>query len=111
MRRYLVEAPANYTTFETREHCVMTKVPRTRLFLLGKSREDEVGWWYTFFQPNMIRSVKSGWLHFGLRPRPTLRLEIVRLDGPDDETLYLSFDDEATLSLVLADLQYDTTLA
>lgn len=111
MRRYLVEAPASYTTFETRERCVMTKVPLTRLFLLGKSREDEVGWWYTFFQPNMIRSVASGRLFFGLRPRPTLRLEIIQSDGPEDETLYLSFDDEATLSLVLADLQNDATLA
>ena len=111
MRRYFVEVPADYTTFETREHCVMTNVPRTRLFLLGKSREDEVGWWYIFFQPNMIRSVESGWLYFGLRPRPALRLEIVRSDSPEDETLYLSFDDETTLSLVLADLQYDTTLA
>jgi hypothetical protein len=107
----LVEAPANYTTFETREHCVMTRVPLTRLFLLGKSREEDVGWWYTFFDPTIIRSVESGRLYFGLRPRPALRLEIVQSDDSNYETLYLSFEDQATLSLVLADLQYDTAVA
>jgi hypothetical protein len=110
MRRYFVETPANYTTFETGEHCVMTQVPSTRFLLVGKSPEDEVGWWYTFFQPDMIRAVASGWLYFGLRPRPALRLEIAKSDGAENERLHLSFDDEATRSLILADLQADTDL-
>ena len=59
VRRYFVETPAEYTTFETGEHCVMTRVPLTRFLLLGKSCENEVGWWYTFFQPSVIRSVNS----------------------------------------------------
>jgi hypothetical protein len=108
MRRYFVETPANYTTFETGEHCVMTQVPSTRFLLLGKSPEDEVGWWYTFFQPDMIRSLASGCLYFGLHPRPALRLEINKSDGAEDERLHLSFDDEATRSLILADLQANT---
>ncbi len=111
LRRYLVEAPSEYTTFETREHCVMTQVSRTRFLLLGKSREDEIGWWYIFFQPDTIRSVESGWLYFGMRPRPALRLEISQADDTQDEGLYLSFDDEATRWLVLTDLQYDANLA
>jgi hypothetical protein len=110
LRRYLIEAPSEYTTFETREHCVMTQVPRTRFLLLSRSREDEVGWWYIFFQPDTIRSVRSGWLYFGMRPRPALRLEIYRAVDTQDEDLYLSFDDEATRSLVLADLQCDADL-
>ncbi len=108
MRRYFVETPASYTTFETREHCVMTQIPSTRFLLLGKSNRREVGWWYTFFQPGMIRSVTSGWLHFGLRPRPALQLQI-SADGRD-EVLYLSFDDEATRSIVLADLRHDAVV-
>lgn len=107
MRRYFVETPASYTTFETREHCLMTQVPLTRLLLMGKSHEDEVGWWYTFFQPEMIRSIKHGWLYFGLRPRPSLRLEIASSEETEEESLHLSFEDEATCALVLADLQFD----
>jgi hypothetical protein len=111
MRRYLVETPAYYVTFETREHCVMTQVPRTRFLLLGKSLEDEVGWWYIFFQPNMIRSLEWGCLYFGARPRSALRLEIAQSNAsknnPKAEILHMSFDDEQTHRLVLADLRYD----
>jgi hypothetical protein len=112
MRRYFVETPADLTTFETGEYCVMTKVPFTRFLLLGKSRQNEVGWWYTFFQPAMIRSVASGCLYFGLHPGPALRLEI---GGADDsqanESLYISFENEASRSLVLAGLQAAQSLA
>jgi hypothetical protein len=110
MRRYFVETPANYTTFETGEHCVMTQVSSTRFLLLGKSPKEEVGWWYTFFQPDMIRSVASGWLFFGLHPRPALCLDIGRSDDAEDESLHLSFDDEATRALILADLRAETGL-
>jgi hypothetical protein len=110
MRRYFVETPANYTTFETREHCVMTQVLLSRFLLLSRSRREEIGWWYAFFQPAMIRSVNSGWLYFSLRPRPALRLEIAQSGDSDDVVLYLSFDSKKTRSLVLADLQYDADL-
>ena len=90
---------------------ILREHPRTRFLLLGRSRENEVGWWYIFFEPDAIRSVRSGWLYFGMRPRPALRLEIYRAVDTQDEDLYLSFDDEATRSLVLADLQWDADLA
>ncbi len=108
MRRYFVETPADYTTFETGEHCIMIQVPFTRFLLLGKSRKNELGWWYTFFQPSVIHSIASGCLYFGPHPRPALRLEIAGTDDTEDESLYLSFEDEASRSLVLADLKYDT---
>ena len=105
MQRYFVETPADYTTFETGEHCVMTQIPRSRFLLLGTSNPREVGWWYTFFQPWMIRSVTRGRLYFGLHPRSALQL---RLSADNqEEVLYLSFDDEKTRSLVLADLQHN----
>ncbi len=110
MRRYFVEAPAHYTTFETREHCVMAQIPLSRFLILGKSDQSEAGWWYTFFQPAVIRSVHSGWLYFGLRPHPALRLEIALPDDSKNEILHLSFDDEGTRSLVLADLRHDMAL-
>lgn len=112
MRRYFVEIPADYTTFETGEHCVMIRVPFTRFLLLGKSRRNELGWWYTFFQPSVIHSMVSGCLHFGPHPRPALRLEIAGTDDDvEDESLYLSFEDEEGRLLVLADLKYDTHVA
>jgi hypothetical protein len=108
MQRYCVETPADYTTFETREHCVMTQLSFTRFLLLSASNQDEVGWWYTFFQPWMIRSVTGGLLYFGLRPRLALQLQITA--DNESEVLYLSFDDEATRTMVLADLQHDAAL-
>ncbi len=110
MRRYFVEAPADYTTFETREHCVMTQVPFSRFLLLGTSKEEEVGWWYTFFQPHMLRAVTGGRLYFGLRPHPALQLQIAPADDRV-EILYLSFEDEATRSSVMADLLPDAATA
>jgi hypothetical protein len=107
MRRYLVETPADYTSFETREHCVMAQMPFSRFLLLGAFDRDEVGWWYAFFQPGMIRSLSGGMLYYGLRPRPALQLQIAA--DHQNEVLYLSFDDEATRSRVLADLQLDAT--
>lgn len=108
MRRYFVETPADYATFETREHCVMAQVPFSRFLLVGASNRDEVGWWYTFFQPGMIRSVTRGLLYFGLHPRRALQLQITT--DNQNEVIYLSFDDEATRSLILADLMGDATL-
>lgn len=110
LRRYFVETPAYYTTFETGEHCVMVQISLTRFLLLGRPQQDEVGWWYTFFQPSTIRSATNGLLYFGLRLRPALRLEIVSSDNPKAEILHLSFDDEATRSLVLADLEHGAAL-
>ena len=110
MRRYLVENPADYTTVETREHCVMAHVPFTRFLVLSVAKREQVGWWYTFFQPATIREVTEGCLHFGLRPRPAVRLRIALPGREEDEILHFSFDDEAARSLVLADLRYDAGL-
>jgi hypothetical protein len=106
MRRYFVEVAATYTTFETREHCVMTRVPFSRFLLLGTSEREEAGWWYTFFQPAMVRVVTGGRLYFGLRPRTALQLQIASTHDKV-ETLYLSFADGAARSLILADLLHD----
>ena len=106
MRRYFVEAAATYTTFETREHCVMTRMPFSRFLLLGTSEREEAGWWYTFFQPVMLRAVTGGRLYFGLHPRPALQLQIASTHDKV-ETLYLSFEDGAARSLILADLLHD----
>ncbi len=106
MRRYFVEAAATYTTFETREHCVMTRMPFSRFLLLGTSEREEVGWWYAFFQPAMLRAVTGGRLYFGLHPRPALQLQIASTHDKV-ETLYLSFEDGTTRSLILADLLHD----
>jgi hypothetical protein len=106
MRRYFVEATATYTTFETREHCVMVRMPFSRFLLLSTSERGETGWWYTFFQPAMLRAVTGGRLYFGLRPRVALQLQIASTRDKV-ETLYLSFEAGTTRSSILADLLHD----
>jgi len=106
MRRYFVEATATYTTFETREHCVMARMPFSRFLLLGTLERGEAGWWYTFFQPAMLRAVTGGQLYFGLHPRAALQLQVASVHDKV-ETLYISFEDGATRSLILADLLRD----
>jgi hypothetical protein len=59
----------------------------------------------------MIRAMQRGWLYFGLRPRPALRLQIALPDNSREETLHLSFDGEAARGMVLADLRQDAKLA
>jgi hypothetical protein len=57
----------------------------------------------------MLRAVTGGRLCFGLRPRAALQLQIASTQGKV-ETLYLSFEDGTTRSLILADLLRDATL-
>jgi hypothetical protein len=55
--------------------------------------------------------MQRGWLYFGLRPRPAVRLQIALPDNSREETLHLSFDDEDVRRMVLADLRLDAKVA
>lgn len=103
-RRYLVEVPAWFRTFETREHAVMAYVAPSRFFP-GHWPEHEVGMWYIFFLPEQILRVEGGWVHFGTRPRPGLRVEYRNEDRT--EVVLLSFDAEADRQRIYADLMQD----
>jgi hypothetical protein len=123
------ELPATYRSFSTREHALMAVVrPASRLAGLARWPEGEIGMWYIFVKSSELRQVQPGTLRFGRARRPALRLLVAQvlpeknavLDawglqwGKDksklatrQQTIYLSFDDEAELVRVMKDLMAD----
>jgi len=105
-RQYYVDLDADYQTVPSREHIVLARVYPSRFLLLGRWLEREIGWWYIFFEPAMVRQTQIGRLHFGARPRPALQLTYsagVKMQ----ETIQVTFDNLATLKQVWADLIVD----
>jgi hypothetical protein len=104
--QYYMDLEADFETVETREHIVLGRVHPSRLLWLGRWPAYELGWWYIFFKPAMIRAMSVGQLHFGRRPRLALQVAY----APDEETLqtlYLAFDDAQALRRVWDDLLQD----
>jgi hypothetical protein len=104
--QYYMDLEADFETVETREHIILGRVHPSRFLWLGRWPAYELGWWYIFFQPAMIRTVNVGHLHFGRRPRLALQVAW----APDDETLqtiYLTFEDASTLRRLWDDLLQD----
>jgi hypothetical protein len=92
--QYYVDLQAGYESVRSREHIVMARIDASRFLLLGSWPEHELGWWYIFIQPAMLRQIRIGYLHFGRQPR--LALEIVY--APDQETRRTAYlASEATL--------------
>lgn len=116
-RRYFVQATANFATTETREHIIMARIPLSRMWLVAQSSKEEEGWWYAFVKPAYIRSIQTGWLHHGLRPRPALKLVYLRrrlIEGKkktkevtSEETIYLSATEPLTIHRLLENLARD----
>jgi hypothetical protein len=89
-----VDLDADYESVDSREHIILARVHPSRLLLLGAWPGYELGWWYIFVQPAMVREIRAGHLHFGSQPRLALKI----LYMPDEETrqaIYLA--SEATL--------------
>jgi hypothetical protein len=104
--RYFVDLEADFETVDSREHIVLARVLPSRFLLLGQWPGDELGWWYIFFQPAMIRQLAAGAVHFGGGGRPALAL-LYSPDGETEETIYLTFDDRAAMGRVWQDLVRD----
>jgi hypothetical protein len=103
--QYCVCLHAEFESVSSREHIVLARVQPSRHLLLGTWPEHELGWWYIFFQPAMIRQIRAGYLYFG--PRPRLALRIVYTPGPDArETIHLA-SGAATLRRIWVDLNRD----
>lgn len=107
MEQYFVEAKGNYSTLETREHVVMVYIPHSRFLGLARSPRVEVGWWYIFCKPPMLRSLTPGRVVFGWQVRPALRV-VFRGQGLLPETMILSFDSQEDLLRTWADLALDS---
>ncbi|MDH4137110.1 MAG: hypothetical protein OEW09_10410, partial [Anaerolineae bacterium] len=109
MRRYFVEARAYFETVETREHIIIAWMPHRSLLGLAASPREEVGLWYVFFMPATIKEIEVGQVHFGLRPRPALKV-VYQSESGSLEMVYLSFDHHERQEAVLADLRRDAPL-
>ena len=107
-QRYFVEVTADFATMETREHIVMARMLASR-FLVGAPKDD-VGWWYVFFKPLVLREIEIGKVHFGLRARPAIKLGY-KTDEGKVEPVYLSFDDPLQMQRVLEDLGRDAKIS
>jgi hypothetical protein len=105
--RYYVDLQAEFETVETREHIVLGRVHPSRFLLLGQWPEKELGWWYIFFQPAMIRGLHLGHLDHGFRSRQALRVTYVP-DKDLRQTIYFTFDDALALRRVWDDLAIDS---
>jgi hypothetical protein len=104
--QYYVHLEAEFQTVATREHIIMARVHPSRFLLLGRWPQHELGWWYVFFQPTMIRKVQVGRLHFG--PKPHLALQVTYVsEEKKHKTICLTFDNTSTLQEVWGDLLYD----
>jgi hypothetical protein len=106
--RYYVDLEADFETVATREHIILGRVRPTRFLRLGSWAVDELGWWYIFFQPAMIREMEMGQLTFGAEPQQVLRL-VYAPDAETEQTIYLHFDDETGLRRVWSDLLLDSS--
>jgi hypothetical protein len=104
--QYYIDLEADFETVGTREHIVLARVHRSRFLLFGQWPEYETGWWYIFFQPDMIQDMRLGHLHFGAQPRLALRI-IYAPNGNTEEAAYLTFDDDVVLRRVWDDLLWD----
>jgi hypothetical protein len=107
--RYYADLEADFESVGTREHIILGRVHPSSFLLVGHWPWEDVGWWYIFFTPAMIREMKVGHLCFG--PRPRLTLQVVY--APDDdieETVYLTFGDEGAMRRVWEDLARDAPI-
>ncbi len=107
--QYYVDVEADFETVGTREHIVLGRVYPSRFLLLGQWPQEELGWWYIFFQPAMIQEMRLGYLHFGSRPHVALRVTYA-LDEDTQQKVYFTFDDLVTLRRVWDDLMRDVQL-
>jgi hypothetical protein len=100
-KRYLVNEPSFLEATELGDRVLMAKLRPLSILGLARTPAEEWGWWYLFFRVEEIASVTSGYLYFGLRRRPALKL---RHHGKHPDTV-LSFPDRDARDRVAADLR------
>ena len=104
--QYYVDIEADFETVGTREHIILGRVHPSRFLLFGVWPKQELGWWYIFVQPTMIRQIDLGHLHFGRRSQLVLR--VIYAPGEDaPQAAYLTFKDTTALRRVWDNLLLD----
>lgn len=107
--------PGFYRTFATREHALLCQVTPRSGVGLGQWPEEELGLWYIFFSPSVLRKLAWGEVTFGADPRPaiavthrvTIPKQRLRSEQTRDETIYIAFTTAAIGAKIWADLQHD----
>jgi hypothetical protein len=103
--QYFLDVEADFETVGTREHIVLGRVHPSRFLLLGRWLKEELGWWYVFVQPDMIRQVDLGELTAGPEPQRALRI-VYAPDTDTERTVYLLAGQES-LRRIWHDLRKD----
>ncbi|MGC9333075.1 MAG: hypothetical protein ACP5JJ_02935 [Anaerolineae bacterium] len=104
--QYYVDVEADFETVGTREHIVLGRIHPSRFLVLGNWPEYELGWWYVFFRPEMIRKVDVGQLISSPRPQRALRV-VYTPDNETEQMVYLTTNDSTSLRRIWDDLLRD----
>jgi hypothetical protein len=107
-QRAIVNELAQVSFVRTREHIVMAYVRRTRFLLMAGSAKGEVGWWYAFFMPDLVREVQPGYVSCGFRTRPGLKLGYEsKGELGQVKEVYLVFEDPGAMLRMVDNLRRD----
>ncbi len=108
MARHMVNVPAQYQTFQTRERVLMAQIAPHRWLHLFPVSGTETGWWYAFFTPDRLQRMEAGRLHFGRHPHPAFRLTLAPKEpGGAPVVFYISTPSPRETEKLLADLKAD----
>jgi hypothetical protein len=105
--RALAGERASVSFVRTREHIVMAQVRRTRFLLLAPVSKIDVGYWYAFFYPRQVQSIRLGTLYCGFSLRPGLELCYTDQETKQSVQLYLGFRDRDARQRLLDNLRRD----
>lgn len=106
LAQYLIDLEAGFETVESREHIVLARKHPSRFLFVARWPGYEIGWWYIFFQPHMIRELAVGHLYLGRRPALALRV-VHSPDGETQQVTHLAFAEGPALRRVWDDLVRD----
>jgi len=111
--------PGFYKTFATREHALLCHARPRQLYRILQWPLDEVGMWYAFIEPQVIRRIEWGKIAFTPHAMPAIAIEYEvmkvtegRLSGKKTETrsvetMYVASADEGILRSIAGDLLAD----
>ena len=98
---------ASISFVRTREHVLMAQVRRTRFLLLAVVSKADVGYWYAFFHPRQVQTMRVGTLYCGFSARPGLELRYAGEEAGQSVQLYLAFEDLIARQRLMDNLRQD----
>lgn len=105
--------PAFYRTFATREHVIIGGCIERRVMGIVNWAEADLGLWYAFLRPEMIRSLRIGTLRHGRHMLAAIEItydaewQIERRTTHTMEILWIATRHASDLDRIVADLLHD----